>query len=474
MSRSKSKSLAAIIVMVMAMSSALAEVRPHPLFSNNAVLQQGMAVPVWGKADPGEKVTVKFLEQEVSTVTGADGKWMVRLQPLKAGGPYTMRINDQEIRDVLVGEVWICSGQSNMDFPLQRAETAERDIPGSRDYSLRWLLVPRVPSDTPLDWFESSWQVCRPSAIPDMTAVGYYFARELRRQLGVPVGIIQSSVGGTRSEWWTPRTALEANPVFKAVLEDQFNEQIEPTRHPGVLYNAMIAPLEPYAIRGVVWYQGESNKKEGYNYRIALPTLIRTWREAWGQGDFPFLFAQLPRFQKIQTEPKEDTGWAVARESQLITAQTIPNTGMAVIIDTGEEKNIHPTKKEPVGARLSLVARALVYGQDVVYSGPVYKSMRVQGDSIVLSFDHIHGGLVAKDGPLTGFAVAGEDRKWAWADAKIVGDRIVLRSSKVPHPVAARFGWADFPLVNLYNAEGLPASPFRTDTWPVATQPGNK
>lgn len=470
-----SKILGAIVLAAMAMASAvMAEVRPHPLFSDNTVLQRGMPVPVWGKADPGEKVTVKFLDQEVSTTTGADGKWMVRLKPLKAGGPYTMRINDIEIKNVLVGEVWLCSGQSNMDFPLERAGTAERDIPKSLDYSLRWMVVPRVPSDTPLDWFESSWQVSRPSVVPNKTAVGYYFARELRKDLGVPVGIIQSSVGGTRSEWWTPRPVLEANPVFKAVLEDQFKEQIEPTRHPSVLYNAMIAPLEPYAIRGVIWYQGESNKKEGYNYRVALPALIRSWRDAWGQGDFPFLFPQLPRFQKIQPEPKEDTGWAVIRESQVVTTKTVPNTGMAVIIDTGEEKNIHPTKKEPVGVRLALTARALVYGEDIVYSGPVYKAMKVQDDSIIISFDHVHGGLVGKDGPLTGFAITGEDRKWVWGDARIVGDRIVVRSPKVRHPVAVRFGWADFPVVNLYNKEGLPASPFRTDAWPVATQPVGK
>jgi sialate O-acetylesterase len=357
-----------------------------------------------------------------------------------------------------------------MDFALSRSENAEEVAAKARDHSLRWFEVPKFTSDTPIDDFTSSWQVCRPDVAQQISAAAYCFARDLRKELKVPIGLIQAGLGGTRSEWWTGRRALEANPEFRDMLEADAKDPHRGHEHPAALYNGMIAPLQPYAIRGVIWYQGESNESDAYRYRIAFPTMIKSWRNDWGQGDFTFLFVQIAPYKQINEQP-EDSDWAVVRESQLLTSLGVPNTAMTVITDCGDQWDIHPKKKEPAGVRLALAARALAYGQKVQYSGPVYKKMKIDGNRIVLSFSQVDGGLVSRNGELTGFAVAGEDRKFVWAAAKIQGDKVVVQSPQVARPVAVRYGWANYPVVNLFNKAGLPASPFRTDTWPVVTQP---
>ena len=461
------------IALVLAAAAAGAAVKPAALFSDNAVLQQGIAAPVWGFADNGEKVTVKFQDQELST-EAKDGKWMVRLAPLKAGGPFDMTItgsNTIELKNILVGEVWVCSGQSNMAFTLDRADNATEAIAASADPMLRLFTVPRKPSWTPLDDVEASWVPCNADTAKSFTAVGYFFGRDLRKALNVPVGLIHTSWGGTAAQWWTSPEGLKSLPDYAQSYADDYAAKGDGQRHPSVLYNGMISPLIPYAIKGAIWYQGEANAGSAYKYRTLFPTMIKSWRDGWGEGNFPFLFVQLAPYEGGQKKPQEDT-WPELREAQLLTTKTCANTGMAVITDVGDPTNIHPTKKEPVGGRLALAARKIAYGESIVSSGPIYKGMRAYGGSITLYFDYVGGGLVAKDGDLTGFAVAGSDEEFVNATASIVGgNKVVVSSPSVPNPVAARYGWANCPVVNLFNAEGLPASPFRTDDFAMVTAP---
>lgn len=449
-----------LILSFLALSAAsFAVVTPNGLISDNAVLQQGIKLPIWGTADPGEKVTVKFLGQEVSTIA-KNGWWMVRLNPLKPGGPYTMKINDLEIKNLLVGEAWVCSGQSNMAWQVKSAENGEKVAAEAKDPMLRVYLVPKMrdPQKVP-----QAWKECSPDSAITFSAVGYFFGKHLRESLKVPVGLIDSSIGGTPADAWTSRSALLSNAALKEIVET-------PWTRPSYLYNSMIAPLVPYGIRGAIWYQGESNARRAYQYRELLSTMIKNWRDAWGEGDFPFLIVQLAPFGR--EDPKRtDPCWAELRESQVQVTRTVPKTGIAVITDIGEELNIHPVKKDPVGERLALAARAIAYDQQLVYSGPIYKSSRIKGDKVIVSFDHIGGGLVAKDGELTGFTICGEDRTFVPARAKIEKSKVVIWSPDVPKPVAARYGWSNWMVVNLFNKQELPASPFRTDDFPLTTLP---
>jgi sialate O-acetylesterase len=463
--------VSALPALVLAASCLRAAVTPNPLFSDNAVLQQGISVPVWGSAKDGERVTVKLGTQKASTVA-RDGKWMVRLKPLKAGGPFTMTIsgeNTVELKNILVGEVWVASGQSNMQWPVKHSLNPEQTIAGSKDPMIRLFSVPRKTALTPQSSVEASWVECGPETVPDFSAVAYFFGRDLRKNLGVPVGLINTSWGGTRVQAWTASRFLDYPLEHRKATLSNVDWMNSPNRM-SVLYNGMIAPLIPYAIRGAIWYQGESNAGEAYAYRSLFPNMIRNWREDWGQGDFPFLFVQLAPWQPKPDEPPAGT-WAELREAQLHTMRTVPNTGMAVITDCGDAQDIHPKAKEPVGARLALLARNIAYGQKIVGQGPVYKGMKVKGDRIVLSFDGVGSGLEAKGGPLRGFTIAGEDRNFVDAQAEIVGRTVVVRSPQVPKPVAVRFGWSNCPDVNFFNKEGLPASPFRTDDWPGVTWP---
>jgi len=491
---------------------ALAEVRVPALIGDNMVLQRGVRLKVWGWADPGESVAVEINGQRAVAKAAADGRWSVRLQPMEAGGPYTMTItgkNALSFRNVMVGEVWVCSGQSNMEWPVAASMNGDREV-ASADYPMiRLFTVPHKVATSPQDDAGGKWEVCSPRTVGGFSGVGYFFGREIHRRLGVPVGLINTSWGGTPAEAWTSRPALEAEDILRPILErwdrelanypkalaayrdalakwedeaararqegkavpEKPKEPGDPTANPWLasgLYNGMIAPLTPFAIRGAIWYQGESNADRAYQYRTLFPTMIRDWRRAWKIGDFPFLFVQLANFMDAKPEPAEDA-WAELREAQLMTL-SLPKTGMAVTIDIGDAKDIHPRNKPAVGFRLALAALKVAYGKDGVHSGPLYKSMKVEGNRIRIHFTNVGGGLEARGGgPLRGFAVAGADRKFVWANAKIDGDTVVVWSERVPKPVAVRYAWASNPECNLYNAAGLPASPFRTDDWPGVT-----
>lgn len=454
-----------------------AEVWVPSVIGDNMVLQQGVKVPVWGKATPEEGVAVTLAEQSASAVADEAGQWTVQLGPFEAGGPHKMTItgkNTLTFSNILVGEVWVCSGQSNMQWAVAVSKDAEQEIAAADYPSIRLFQAERNPADQPRDNVNGRWVACSPETVPGFSAVGYFFGRQLHRELEVPIGLINSSWGGTAAEWWTSRPALETDPELRPILEraDKAEAQgsAEAHRRPGALYNGMIAPLIPFAIRGVIWYQGESNAGRGYQYRKLFPIMIRDWRTNWGQGDFPFLFVQLGNYQQTPEQPGE-SAWAELREAQLMTL-SLPNTGMATTIDIGEADDIHPKNKQDVGKRLALAALNIAYDRDVVYSGPIYESMEIEEDTIRLHFKHVGGGLVAKGGDLKGFAIAGADRKFVWADAEIDGDTVVVRSDQVKEPVAVRYAWADNPECNLYNEAGLPASPFRTDNWPGVTVNG--
>jgi sialate O-acetylesterase len=444
-------------------ASARAAIEPNALFSDNTVLQQKAKVPVWGTTDQNEKVTVSFAGQEVSAMP-KDGRWRVELAPLAAGGPHVMTIaqgqHKVEVKNVLVGEVWICGGQSNMQWALKQSDGGSDAIAKSANDNTRLFTVPRKGSDKPESNVVGAWVAAGPETVGDFSAVGYFFGRDLQKQLGVPLGLIASNVGGTAAEQWMSKESIESHPDLKDISKPQ---------GASMLYNSMIAPLAPYAIAGAIWYQGESNASRSFQYRKLLPAMIKNWRDTFGQGDFPFLIVQIAPYQAIVQEPS-DSVWAEIRDAQLNVSQNVPKTSLIVTTDVGDERDIHPRRKEPVGARLALAARAVAYGEKIEYSGPMYDGMKVHGAKATLHMTHAGGGLVAKDGPLSGFTIAGEDQKFHAANATIDGDSIVVSSDKVPSPVAVRYGWAAYPVVNLWNKEGLPASPFRTDTLPITTQ----
>jgi sialate O-acetylesterase len=418
-----------VLALVAAPLTGLADVSVSGLFGDHMVMQRDVKLPIWGMAKPGEQVTVSLGERKASATADAAGRWQVKLDPLPAGGPFVMTLagdNRITIEDVMVGEVWVCSGQSNMAMTVQRALNADKEMAAADYPRIRLLKVARGMADVPGPFPGKVWAVCSPETVPEFSAAGYFFGRELYKSLNVPIGLIDSAVGGTPAEAWTPKSVLEADPALKSVFERwealfaeadaAAKKQAEnagvktkkksgkpvPTRaqlrqrnsRPGVLYNAMIHPLMPYAVRGAIWYQGESNAKHAYEYRKLFPTMIQAWRKAWGQKDFPFLFVQIAGYEHGGAVPYADS-WAELREAQLMTL-SLPQTAMAVITDVSEAKNIHPLNKQEVGRRLSLAARALVHGEKIEYSGPLYKSMKIEGDKIRLRFRHAKGGLKAR------------------------------------------------------------------------------
>jgi sialate O-acetylesterase len=476
-----------------------AAVQPHALFTDGCVLQRDVRVPIWGKAKTGEKVTVEFRGQKIAATADLNSRWMVHLKRMNAGGPFPMTIRGENtitLTNVYVGEVWVCSGQSNMEWPLRATDNAAQAIAAADDPMLRLFYVPKATNDLPQYSVAGAWQACTPQSVGRFSAVAYYFGRDLRRQLGVPVGLLDTAYGGSYAEAWTDRATLEkvlpqaferyaqslknydpekAKERFQELLEKHkavvakaqtAGKRPPPAPHmprdprttqnrPTVLYNAMLAPLQPYALRGAIWYQGEGNAIRAKEYQALFPAMIGAWRKAWGLGDFPFLFVQIAPFQG---QPPE------IREAQLISWHKTKNTAMTVITDHGNATNIHPEAKEPVGGRLALAARALAYGEKIEYSGPVFQKMTVKGDQAILSFTHRGGGLVAKGGALKGFTVAAVgSTNFVPATAAIVGDTVVVSSAQVPQPAAVRYGWANVPDVNLFNKVGLPATPFRTD-----------
>jgi sialate O-acetylesterase len=652
--------LLALFLSIVFFVPAFAYVRLPNIIGNDMVLQRDKPIQIWGWADPGEKVTVKGSWQcfrGSSATADANGKWKVQLPAAKAGGPYKLTIsgtNTIELTNILIGEVWVCSGQSNMHFALNRAfrgkETARKaDYPKIRLFTVpvKYSLEPQT--DTP-----SKWQVCSPKIAGEFSAIGFFFGLKLHDQLNVPVGLIDSAVGGTAAELWTPVEALKAQPILSPILDrwekvddktkqlyadgmkfdlqidnfrfipksskgkellvDDFedgnlvnkmngqwttesfemadnsnidivgpgsdetgralrfyglvrngeffhlgasfnpdeapadlsdykgvrfdargegfyrfffnqptiddwdtysakimevspdweqvtikfkdlkqagwgfqrpftpselsNAKFEPVmskgkwglpRPPGSLYNGMIAPFVPFTIRGAIWHQGSANAGRAYQYRTVLPTMITGWRDVWSQGDFPFLIVQLQKFKQRKPLPVEDE-WAELREAQLMTALNLTNTGLGINIDIGNPLDIHQKNKKPVAHRLALWALGATYGKDIIYSGPLYESMEIINDRIKLKFKHIGSGLIAKGGSkLKGFAIAGADRIFHWANAEIKGNTVEVYSNKVPKPVAVRYGWAANPDCNLYNSALLPASPFRTDNFPGIT-----
>lgn len=659
----KFKPLFILTTLIIVTTSAFADVRVPSLIGDNMVLQRDKKVRIWGWAAPNERVTVEIGKEKASAVTDSNGHWQALVGPLKAGGPLDLKItgnNTLTFKNILIGEVWVCSGQSNMEWPLINSKDGAAAVAQANYPEIRLFTVQKSTATTPLDDVKGRWVVTTPDQAGQFSAVGYYFGRELQQKLKVPVGLIHTSWGGTPAEAWTSLEELAANPELRPILEryqmrlmdlpkqreeyarrladwtqknlyvdegnkgeavgyadpqassadwatmklPQFIESagikmdgaiwfrrevdvpdswtgkelelslaaiddadttyfngkrvggigaetpnsymvqrrykvpadlVKPGKNviavrvfdsageggfgpgkmalavtgasessaiplegewkykieqeltpknpdwgsrpeapgpsnqnsPSVLYNAMLAPLTPFGIRGAIWYQGESNAGRAYQYRTLFPTMIRNWRTAWGAGDFPFYFVQLANYQPVKSEPVE-SDWAELREAQTLTLKE-PATGMAVIIDIGEANDIHPRNKLDVGHRLALWALANTYKQSLEFSGPLFSGYTVEGDKVRVKFDHA-GGLKTSDGGAPkGFAIAGDDHKFVWAEARIEGKSIVVWSKDVAKPVAVRYGWADNPVTNLYNGFGLPASPFRTDDWPGIT-----
>jgi sialate O-acetylesterase len=450
-------------------------------------------VRIWGSAEAGETVRVAFQGQSVDTRAGADGKWTAWLKPLVAGGPLTMTIagaNTITIQDVLVGEVWVGSGQSNMNWTVARSNDAEREIGAAHYPMMRLFQVKLTVADQPAADVEGAWRICTPDAIRNFSAVEYFFGREIHQRRHVPMGLIQSAWGGTPAQSWISRPALEGDPALQYVLEEWdrvlahypaareryeklsaewkrgVRESKQPPRPPagpghqntpGGLYNAMIAPLTPFAIRGAIWYQGESNANEAhaFRYRRLFRAMIEDWRRAWGQWDFPFLYVQLANF-------RANPYWPVLRESQTDALQ-LRNTAMALAIDIGDPDDIHPTNKQEVGRRLALAARGMVYGEPVEFSGPLFRTATREGAAMRVWFDHAEGLQARGGAEPAGFGIAGSDGNFVPAEARVEGGSVLVSSPQAPEPAAVRYAWADDPEANLVNRAGLPAVPFRSD-----------
>ena len=490
-------------------NSAWADVALPAIFSDHMVLQRSVPVPVWGWAAPGEQVTVNIAGQTRSATADDSGNWKIMLGKLSAQNPLTLTVaghNTIVIQDVLVGEVWLGSGQSNMQLSVNDVTNAGSEIASANFPQIRMFTVARRPAITPQTNCEGQWVVCTPESVGSFSATAYFFGRELHQKLGVPVGLIHSSWGATPIETWTSLPSQAGAPVLAPVLKqwqatlrlpyDEAKAQAQYARalatwttnaealkaagktippkpqkrgdprldknYPANLFNGMINPLIPYAIRGAIWYQGENNTANDWAslYAVQLPLMIQDWRQRWQEGDFPFAWVQLPNFAPHNNA----TNWPVIRECML-QSLAVTNTGMAITMDVGDPVNIHPKNKQAVGHRLALWAFAKVYGQDVPSSGPLPAGHNIKGDEITLSFTHTDGGLVAKDGELKGFAIAGADHHWTPAMARIHGDQVVVSNPEVKSPQAVRYAWAANPDCNLFNGAGLPASPFRTDDW---------
>lgn len=450
--------------------SAVADVKLPALFADQMVVQRDIKIPVWGWADPGEKVKVTLAGKTAETEADQNGKWRVALAALPAGGPHELVVegkNTLKRSDVLVGEVWICSGQSNMQWTVKQSANAAEEISAGNHPRLRMFTVQRAAKGEPQADCNGQWQAASPETLANFSAVAYFFGRKLQKELDVPVGLINTSWGGTLCEAWTSIEKLQGDPDYKPILDRAAQSKEGPNRA-AVLYNGMIAPLVPYAIRGAIWYQGESNVGRAAQYAKLFPNMIGDWRERWGQGDFPFLFVQLAPYRYGNHDPEL---CAELWDAQVKTLREGKHIGMAVTTDITTLNDIHPPNKQDVGKRLALWALGTTYGKkDLVYSGPLYKSMQTDGNKIRLSFDHVGSGLAARDGePLKEFTIAGEDGKFVPAEAKIDGNTVVVSSDQVEKPVAVRMGWHDTAQPNLINKEGLPASPLRTDNRPLKT-----
>ena len=506
----------ALLAIALTATSVKADVWLPSIFGNHMVVQRDQAIVVWGKADPGEKVSVSIEKLTGETTTGKDGRWKVKLGTLPVGGPHTLTVtgkNTVTFEDVLVGEVWICSGQSNMQWSVGQSNDPDLESMTAKYPKIRLISVPQVGTQEAQDDFKGEWAVCTPETVSSFSAVGYFFGRTLHHALdGIPIGLIDNAWGGSAAEAWIRRDVLEADEQFKPLL-DRWDAQVaaydpekvaavyekqlaawkekakearaagkpvprEPRRQrdprfgnhrPANIFNGVLNPTIGYGIRGAIWYQGESNAGRAYQYRAIFPTMIKHWREVWGQGDFPFYWVQLADFRDEVSQPG-DSSWAELREAQTMTLR-LPNTGQAVITDLGEAHDIHPKDKQNVAKRLARWALAKDYGKQLVYRSPEYKSVEIKGNKAIVTFDHVGGGMDTFDvrTPI-GFTIAGEDKTFVSAQARIVGkDRVEVFSPSIKAPVAVRYAWADNPVCNVQNKEGLQLTPFRTDDWPGIT-----
>jgi len=485
-----------------------AELRLSSVFSDSMVVQRDQPIRVWGWTTPKQSVTVELAGHTASTTADESGRFEVQIDPLPAGGPHEMVIKADETRtlgDVLVGEVWLCSGQSNMQWPVDQANDADLEKLTANYPQLRLITVPQVGTQEPQYDFEGQWQACSPETVGQFSAVGYFFGRQLHQTLDVPIGLIDNAWGGSAAEAWVSRDRLEADSQYADLLkrwddlaqtfdwEAQMaayhqrlakwketkqgpqprvpRNELAGQHRPANLYNGVLMPVLGYTIRGTIWYQGESNASRAYQYRDLFPLMIQSWRDDWKQGDFPFYWVQLADF-KAESEVPGESDWAELREAQTMTMSKLPNTGQAVIIDLGEAKDIHPKNKQDVAKRLARWALARDYGYRIPYQSPTYKSMVVTTNGRVsIDFDHVGEGIGTFDvSEPIGFTVAGADRKFVPAQAKVVDkETIEVWSDEVKHPVAVRYAWADNPVCNVRSSGGLPLTPFRSDDWPGMT-----
>ena len=484
--------------------SSSAKISLSNIFGDHMVLQRDHENPIWGTASPGELVTVSISEQNHTALANQEGKWRLFLDPLPAGGPYTLDVsgsNKLSFEDVLVGEVWFCAGQSNMEWPVSRINHSEVELATASNSLIRLITIGKNGTQTPQDNVEGQWTIATTESVNNFSAVGFLFGKRLQAALDVPIGLIDNSWGGSAAEAWVPREVLKQNGLFDNYIKmmdercSKYTDEIHATKiaefknweasgkpeprlrwpndprydqhRPGNIYNGMVHPLMGYGIKGVIWYQGESNTSRSDQYRELFPLMISTWRDVWKQGDFPFYWAQLTYFHEEVTDSNTDSWWARLREAQTM-ARSLPNTGEAVTIDVGEGRDIHPRDKQTVADRLVRHALSKDYGFEMDSDSPSFASMVVDRNSIRISFNPVsRGGLRAFDVTnVRGFRIAGEDRKFVWADAQIIGKNIIkVSSDSVVNPVAVRYAWADNPVANLQDRNGLPVTPFRTDNW---------
>ncbi|MCD4731573.1 MAG: chitobiase/beta-hexosaminidase C-terminal domain-containing protein [Bacteroidales bacterium] len=456
--------------------SLFAQIDLPALFSDNMVLQQQFEAPFWGWANAGEEITIKgsWNNETIKAITDKDGKWMLKLPTPKAGGPYYVTINEDTLQNIMIGEVWICSGQSNMQYSLEQsqdsislAEIRNADYP-----NIHLFYVARDNSEQPNKDCYGKWEQCNPESASSFSAVAYYFGKEIHNELNIPVGLIHTSWGGSSAQAWVNYNVLKTTPDGQYYF-DKYKKEVA-TAAPGTnprnqqtpssLYNGMLKPLIPFGIRGTIWYQGEANVVEHSMYTDLMNTMITNWRDEWDEGSFPFYYVQLAPF-----DYKDKIVGAALRDAQR-KALKIANTGMAVTLDIGDPEDIHPTNKKDVGHRLALWALAKTYGKEkLVYSGPLYKSMKIEDKKIRLYFDHVISGLLCKGEKLTDFQIAGEDKIFFPADAMIDDNKVLVSSKQVKNPLAVRFAFRNGDEPNFFNKEGLPASTFRTDDWSIIT-----
>jgi sialate O-acetylesterase len=503
-----------LLLFVFCAAALRADVSLAPLFTDHAVLQRDKPVPIWGRADAGEPITVTFHGQTVGATAASDGRWIVYLDALPASAEPAYLVvtgkNKIAVHDVLVGEVWLCSGQSNMEFAVRnptkaifRVANAEEEVAAANYPLIRQFKVALAESDAPTDAMDGSWAVCSPATAGEFTAVGYFFARDIYEKLHVPVGLINSTWGGTPIEAWMSPFALDSDPAFAAVrerwqkgladypaAEARFDTELAawakaaaeakaagkdlpafgPKRPHGPgdrwtptgLFNGMINPLLPYALRGVLWYQGESNALHPAEYHELFPAMITAWRKHFGQGDLPFYFVQLANYSYLKNASGVE--WALIREGQA-QALDLPQTAMAVAIDLGEHTNIHPRNKQEVGRRLALIAETRLYGIPGDDSGPMFAGATREGCAMLVHFTQANNGLIAHENPVQSLELAGADKVFHPAQGLIEGETLLVSSPDVKDPVAVRYAWSNDPEANLFNGAGLPAAPFRSDAW---------